>query len=71
MSGGTKSGVSTISLERLHCVRRDSSGHTERRRRRRINFILLHSGSKKQFTKKAKNLHKDILVPLAVAFTWC
>jgi hypothetical protein len=43
MNGGTKSGVSAISLERLQCVRRDSAGPTElkkkkkkkRRRRRR------------------------------------
>jgi hypothetical protein len=33
--GGTKSGVSTISLGRLQCGRRDSAGTTDRRRRRR------------------------------------
>jgi hypothetical protein len=32
---GTKRGVSTISLGRLQCVRRDSAGPTERRRRKR------------------------------------
>jgi hypothetical protein len=35
MNGGTKSGVSTMSVERLQCVRRDFSGPTERRRRLR------------------------------------
>jgi hypothetical protein len=34
MRAGTKSGVSTIILERLQCARRDSAGPTERRRRR-------------------------------------
>jgi hypothetical protein len=29
----TKSGVSTISLGRLQCIRRDSAGRTDRRRR--------------------------------------
>jgi hypothetical protein len=35
MNGGTKTGFSTISLERLHCARWDSVGPTERRRRRK------------------------------------
>jgi hypothetical protein len=35
MNGETKSGVSTISLGRLQCIRRDSAGPTDRRRRRR------------------------------------
>jgi hypothetical protein len=34
MSGGTKTGLSTISLGRLQCVRRVSDGPKERRRRR-------------------------------------
>jgi hypothetical protein len=34
MNGGTKSGVSTISLERLQRAMRDFAGPTERRRRR-------------------------------------
>jgi hypothetical protein len=29
MNGGTKTGFSTISLERLQCARRDSAGPTE------------------------------------------
>jgi hypothetical protein len=29
MNGGTESGVSAISLERLQCARRDSAGPTE------------------------------------------
>jgi hypothetical protein len=33
MNGGTKSRVSTISLGRLQCVRRDSLGPTVRKRR--------------------------------------
>jgi hypothetical protein len=33
MNGGTKSGVSTISLDTLQCARRDSAGPTNRRRR--------------------------------------
>jgi hypothetical protein len=35
MNGVTKTGFSTISLERLQCARWDSSDSTERRRRRR------------------------------------
>jgi hypothetical protein len=35
MNGGTKSGVSTIGLGRLQCIRRDSTGPTDRRSRRR------------------------------------
>jgi hypothetical protein len=36
MNGGTKSGVRTIILGRLQCIRRESAGPKERRRRRRI-----------------------------------
>jgi hypothetical protein len=35
MNGEQKSGVSTIRLGRLQCIRRDSAGPTDRRRRRR------------------------------------
>jgi hypothetical protein len=35
MNGGTKSRVSTISLEWLQCFRWDSTDPTDRRRRRR------------------------------------
>jgi hypothetical protein len=35
VNGGTKSGVSTISLERLQCARQDSAGTTGRRGRPR------------------------------------
>jgi hypothetical protein len=35
MGGETKSGVSTISLERLQCAWQDSAVRTERRRRRK------------------------------------
>jgi hypothetical protein len=38
---GTKSGVSTISLERLQCARRDFSGPTERRKR--TPFVMPNS----------------------------
>jgi hypothetical protein len=37
MNGETKSGVSTISIERLRCARRDYAGPTQRKRR--INGI--------------------------------
>jgi hypothetical protein len=36
MNGGTKAWFSTISLGRLQCVRQDSAGPTERRRRRYV-----------------------------------
>jgi hypothetical protein len=43
MNGGTKGGVSTISLERLHCARRGSAGPTERRRlRNKLHDDELH-----------------------------
>jgi hypothetical protein len=35
MNGGTKRGVSTISLGRLQCIRRDSAGPTDRRRHKK------------------------------------
>jgi hypothetical protein len=35
MNGGTKTGISTISVERLQCARQDSAGPTERRSRKR------------------------------------
>jgi hypothetical protein len=46
MNGGTKAEVSTISLERLQCARRDSAGPTVRRRiirrrRYRSSWLIL------------------------------
>jgi hypothetical protein len=35
MNGVTKMGFSTISLERLHCTRRESASPTERRRKKK------------------------------------
>jgi hypothetical protein len=40
MNGGTKAGLSTISLEWLQFVRRVSAGPTEGRRRRRKRVLL-------------------------------
>jgi hypothetical protein len=36
MNGETKSGVNTISLGRLQCVRRDSAGPIDRRRSAKV-----------------------------------
>jgi hypothetical protein len=41
MNGGTKTEFSTIRLERLQSARRDSTGPTERRRRRRTVASML------------------------------
>jgi hypothetical protein len=41
MNGGTKSGVSTISLGRLQCIRRDSAGPTDRQKKKKKGEELL------------------------------
>jgi hypothetical protein len=41
MNEGTETGLSTISLEKQQCSRRDSAGPTERRKgRRRSNLVV-------------------------------
>jgi hypothetical protein len=35
INGGTKSGVSIISLGRLQCIRRDSAGPTDKKKKKR------------------------------------
>jgi hypothetical protein len=41
MNGGTKTGVSTISLDRLQCIRWDSTSPTDRRRKEEDAKILI------------------------------
>jgi hypothetical protein len=52
MNGGTKAGFGTISLERLQCVRRDSVGPTERRRRRKRPVREVDSPSRSEITNE-------------------
>jgi hypothetical protein len=49
MNGGTKTGLSTISLGRLQCVRRVSADPTERRRRWRRRRRKIHYGVKTEW----------------------
>jgi hypothetical protein len=55
INGETKSGVSTISLGRLQCIRRYSAGPTDRkRRRRRRRRLYLYTYASSMQCKYAK-----------------